>query len=223
MDHVGFIPYTGKEPDGEFFYKAEIQLKITHDGRRYFEELQLKGTEARSKITAYLDTNIVSRLAKTDTPAPVQAALASLLELFNQQKLELVTSDLSKKEIDKLSDVPNIDRDKLSLAVVVTLLKKIPFIEDQKLLGIHSQWGRFGGVSHPLIEDDPISSTLRGLGLDRTDAHHVMLAIRARCDVFLTLDKRTILNRRSEIEKLYPIRLMDPEEFARAFSLMTRA
>jgi len=68
VDHVGFIPYTGKEPDGEFFYKAEIQLKITHDGRRYFEELQLKGTEARSKITAYLDTNIVSRLAKTLHP-----------------------------------------------------------------------------------------------------------------------------------------------------------
>jgi hypothetical protein len=70
------------------------------------------------------------------------------------------------------------------------------------------------------MEDDRISATLRGIGLDRTDAHHLMVAIRAECDVFLTLDKRTILNRRTEVEAQFPIRLMDPEDFARVAGLL---
>jgi hypothetical protein len=61
------------------------------------------------------------------------------------------------------------------------------------------------------MEDDHISATLRGIGLDRTDAHHLMVAVRAECDVFLTLDKRTILNRRTEVEVQFPVRLMDPK------------
>ena len=45
---------------------------------------------------------------------------------------------------------------------------------------------------------------LRQIGLDRTDAHHLMLAIRAECDIFLTCDKKTILNQRCEIESKFP-------------------
>src|SRR6059036_1707103 len=85
VDRHGFIPYTGKEPDGEFFYRADFQLSIAPGGRPYFEELQQKGTDARSKVTAYLDTNIVSALAKADMPPPVRTALVSILELFSQQ------------------------------------------------------------------------------------------------------------------------------------------
>jgi len=199
-NYRGFVPYTGQEPDSEFFYRADFQLSIAPDGRPYFDELQERGTAGRSKITVYIDTNIVSRLAKADMTPPVGAALINILELFNQGKLELVTSDLSKKEIDKLNSVPNIDRDKWNLDVVVSLLKKVPFVQDHKLIGFNSYWDRLGGFSNPIMEDDHISATLRGIGLDRTDAHHLMVAIRAECDVFLTLDKRTILNRRTEVE-----------------------
>jgi predicted nucleic acid-binding protein len=218
-DYRGFVPYTEKEPDSEFFYRADFQIGITSEARPYFDELQECGTAGRSKITVYLDTNITSRLAKADMTQPVRAALVNIVELFSQGKLDLVTSDLSKKEIDKLNSLPNIDRDKWNLDVVVSLLKKVPFVEDHKLLGFNSYWDRFGGYSNPIIEDDAISAALRGIGLDRTDAHHLMVAIRAECDVFLTLDKRTILNRRTEIEAKFPIRLMDPEEFARVAGL----
>jgi hypothetical protein len=168
-DYRGFVPYTEEEPDGEFFYRADFQLSIAPDGRPYFDELQERGTAGRSKIAVYIDTNIVSRLAKADMTPPVRAALVNILELFNQGKLELVTSDLSQKEIDKLNSVPNIDRDKWNLDVVVSLLKKVPFVQDHKLIGFNSyfmglvfvdceayggcpatgQLGEFGAVEYP--------------------------------------------------------------------------
>jgi hypothetical protein len=127
---------------------------------------------------------------------------------------------LSKKKIDKLNSVPNIERDKWNLDVVVLLVKGVPFAEDHKLIGINSHWDRHGGFSSPVIQVDPISTALRIIGLDQMDAHHLMLAIRSQCDLFLTLDKRTILNRRTKIEEQFPIRLMDPEEFARILRLL---
>ncbi len=74
------------------------------------------------------------------------------------------------------------------------------------------------GSSQVFIEDDPSTSTLRQIGLDPTDAHHVMLVVRARrppragCDVFLTCDT-DFLDRRAAIEAAFLIRVMKPTEF----------
>jgi len=47
--------------------------------------------------------------------------------------------------------------------------------------------------------------------LDRTDAHHLMLAIRAGCDRFITYDNG-ILSRSSEIERAFSIKVVRPSE-----------
>jgi predicted nucleic acid-binding protein len=216
----GFILYTARETDDEFFYRADFQLSIAPEGRPYFEALQQAGRDTRLKLTVYLDTNIVSALAKGDMPASVSAALMIILEMFNREKLALVTSEVSRREIQKIHNASKVGRDKWNHDVVLGFVSKVPIVEDSKVIGFHSQWDRRGGASYPVTEDDPISSMLRGLGLDQTDAHHVMLAINSKCDVFLTCDKRTILNRRAEIEKHFTIKLMDPEELARAVSLV---
>jgi len=211
MGATGYAAYAGAD---DFFYRNGFEMKITAEGYPYFEELQEQGDETRRRLKAYLDNDVVSAFAKADMPPGTLQALKALLELFSQEKVELVTSDLSKREIDRMPEgIPN----KWHLDVIVGLLKKVPFVEDHELRGFQSHWDRFGGTSSPLIEDDPIASDLRGVGLHRADAHHVMLAIRAGCDVFVTCDKRTILNRRAEIERRFSIQLESPEEFVSRF------
>ena len=74
-----------------------------------------------------------------------------------------------------------------------------------------------GFITHPLIEDDAIARSLREIGLDRLDAHHVMLAIRRECAVFTTCDEKSILKYRTQVEAAFPIRLMLPSEFIQRF------
>jgi predicted nucleic acid-binding protein len=65
----------------------------------------------------------------------------------------------------------------------------------------------------PMIEDHPDWSTLRAMGLDTHDAHHLMVAIRANCDVFLTCDKNDFCPRRTRIKQEYPqIQILWPSE-----------
>jgi hypothetical protein len=93
---------------------------------------------------------------------------------------------------------------------VYRLLRKVSFIEDHTVLGFQSD--PWAGGSFPLVEDDRIASALRQMGLDRTDAHHLMLAIRAGCEVFLTCDEKTILNHRASIEASFPTKVMKPSK-----------
>ena len=157
-------------------------------------------------MKSYLDNNIVSAIVKDDQTGESQA-LTDLLELFDAGEVELVTSAVSLTEIKRYSGPKRV-----SVERTYHLLKKVPFVDDHTLLGFHNQWDHTGGASNPLVEDDPIYSSLRAIGLDRTDAHHLMLAIRANCDVFVTCDQRTILNRRQAVEAQHSLKLMKPSE-----------
>jgi hypothetical protein len=71
--------------------------------------------------------------------------------------------------------------------------------------------GRYGFIASPLIEDNPVSAWLRKIGIERLDAHHLTVAIKHRCDVFLTCDGG-ILYRRKMIESKHRIRVMLPSQ-----------
>src|SRR5262249_45348679 len=93
-------------------------------------------------------------------------------------------------------------------------LSKVTYADDHKLLGYYNITDQLGGFSvSPLIEDDATSRKLRGIGLDRTDAHHLMLAVASGCTVFLTCDVRSILKHRGKIEAQYPIKVLRPSEY----------
>jgi predicted nucleic acid-binding protein len=121
-------------------------------------------------------------------------------------KLDLVTSPLTAREIEAYRGSAKADIEK-----VYARLKKVPFIEDHKIVGFHSYWDRFGGESYPFVEDDAISSALRKILKERTDAHHLMLAIRAGCTRLITYDGG-ILRRSAEIERAFSIKVMRPSE-----------
>ena len=162
--------------------------------------------------TAYLDHNIVVANPLDDHPDESEA-LTDLFKLDDDGRVNLVTSKVSHDEIDGYDGKKGLEgenRPKVERSYY--LLKKVPSIEYNKLLGFNNQWGRSGGISYPLIEDDPICLKLCDIGLDKADAHHVMVAISNECDVFVTFDEDTILRYRKEIEKKFPIELMKPSE-----------
>lgn len=163
-------------------------------------------------MKAYLDSNVISAIAKKDFPSEI-LALKQLMDSFGAGMLDLRTSKVAHTEIERYAGMK-----KSEMKELYHRLEKVPFVEDHELLGFNSQWDRYGGVSYPLIEDDAMSSALRKMGLERPDAHHLMLAIHAQCDVFLTYDEKTILNRCAEIEGRFHIRLMKPSALAEEFA-----
>jgi hypothetical protein len=79
---------------------------------------------------------------------------------------------------------------------------------------MHSYIDRYTCINYPLIEDDPVWSKLRTLGLDETDAHHLMVAVKAGCAVFLTIDSDFIFRKRKirtelNIDVMRPSDLID--------------
>ena len=157
----------------------------------------------------YLDNCIVSGVVKEDLCASEIKALEVILRLFREGSLDLRTSEVTRREFER----HGCPQKRKEFQEVYELLKQVPYVEDHEVVGFHSQWDHLGGVAYPLVQDDTTSSRLRQIGLDRTDAHHLMLAILARCQRFITTDRRTILKWRSQVEDRFPIRLLKPSAF----------
>jgi len=72
-------------------------------------------------MKVYLDNDMVSSIARGDMPEDVESALMQLLELKDVGSLELVTSEVSFKEIEGYKG-----KDERILRVVYLLLEKVP-------------------------------------------------------------------------------------------------
>jgi predicted nucleic acid-binding protein len=134
---------------------------------------------------AYLDNNVVCGVTKDDLPAGEPEALTELVRMHSEGKVRVVTSELTRKEMAawKGKNRPPAER-------VFYLLEKVEFLPDHAVVGFHNQWDRTGGCSYPLAGDEPVVRSLLAIGLDRTDAHHLMLAIKHHCEYFVTCDKK---------------------------------
>ena len=167
-------------------------------------------------MEVYLDNSVVSAIGRDDI-AQESDSILKVLKLYNTGRLNLWTSKFTGEEIEKAP----VDK-RRSFESIYLLLKKVPHVERQKLLGINVYWDLYTSINSPMIEDDPIWSKLRAYGLDENDAYHLMLAVKAECDVFLTVDYKDFTNnkpRKSRIEQEFKIRLMTPTELANDPSL----
>lgn len=165
----------------------------------------------------YLDNNVVCGVTKDDLPAGEPEALTDLLRLHSETKIRVVTSEVTRQEIEKWKGKgrPPAER-------VYYLIGKVEFVQDHNVHGFANQEGPMGTVcSSPLVSDDPVSRNLQDLGLDRIDAHHVMLAICNGCDYFVTCDAKSILKYRAAVEAQYPaIKLQKPSELVTELAAM---
>ena len=149
---------------------------------------------------------MISGLGKGDLPEDQLFALNRIMELFMAGKHALTTSEVSLRELEPYRGERRSDIEKFYAA-----LQKVPLVEDHKLLGFNIQSDLYTHISSPLIEDHPVAKELRQMKLDRTDAHHVMVAHLAGCDVLLTCD-RGILHRASEIRQRFSVEPMKPTD-----------
>ena len=156
----------------------------------------------------YLDNALVSAVAKQEFWVDL-TALSELFRLSAQGAFGLVTSEVTLREIERCRN----PQTKIEILSVYDGLAKVTLVEKERLLGFSSNWGEHGGWSNPIIENDSQWLRLRQLGLSDTDAHHVMVAIRAGCSSFLTIDHRSILQKRESVHQEFAIRLERPSEF----------
>ena len=137
------------------------------------------------EITIYLDTNILSRIPDLKVSEETANALAKLAGLG---MIRFVTSQKTKQEILRTSSQ---QRSSL-LQFLYALIEKVPTYT------VHYS-GAIGAApigATPIGGDwtDPAYSELKRI-FDADDAEHIIQALRAKCDYFMTLDRKTILNR----------------------------
>jgi hypothetical protein len=93
----------------------------------------MRRSEARPDLMkVYLDNNIVSAIAKDDTPKESNA-IDLLLQAYGNGKVALVTSEVTLREIEACQN-------KVTRRIVertYQLLAKVPIVRDE-LLGMHS-------------------------------------------------------------------------------------
>jgi predicted nucleic acid-binding protein len=157
-------------------------------------------------VKLYLDSNIVSAIAKDDEPAEA-AALDRLLEAKDEGKVRLVTSELTLREINAYQGHRHPQ-----LVRTFRLLEKVPIVRWDDLVGMHSYGDKRTWITTPLIENDADYSALLTLGLKTVDAQHVFVAWKQACDRFLTCDGG-ILHRSRDIQKRFALIAQKPSVF----------
>ena len=158
-------------------------------------------------MDVYFDNTIISAIAKRDTPAETEA-INRVLRADDAGRFRLWTSEVTKEEIDRYEGEA-----KPTVEAIYLMMKKANYVKRQELLGMNVYIDRYTCINSPMIEDDPLWKDLISLGLGHLDAHHLMIAVRAGCKVFLTNDGDFLDRRRGRIEKQYNIRVRRPSEF----------
>ena len=165
-----------------------------------------------TQLMIYLDNTLVSAMAKQEDQSDL-VALTALFELSDTGVISLVTSEVTRREIDNYKS-----QNRPKIVALYESLVKVPIVETSMLRGFSSHWDEHGGCCNPILDDEPIWLRLHALGLDDSDAHHVMVALLAGCSAFLTFDVRTILKHKEAIQEEFSIQLQTPSEFLASFA-----
>ena len=131
-------------------------------------------------MKAYLDNNVISAIAKDDTPTESDA-LGQLLKAHEQGKVDLVTSRLTLDEIKHYQGPRSVEW-------IFRLFAKVPVVRWDEAL-TYSGYDQRPSITGPMVQKLALHEALRALALDPVDAQHVFVAATNQCDAFLTCDK----------------------------------
>lgn len=139
-------------------------------------------------VKVYLDTNIILRVRD----ARIKEEDADALRILSENPRILYTSKKTKREIERFEDL----KGKAQLLIIYNLIQKIPeqnIIESIPALynAVMYNEATYGGFAR---REDPLFTGLKKI-FDGDDAEHIFQAEKHKLDYFLTLDKKTILNR----------------------------
>jgi hypothetical protein len=160
-------------------------------------------------INAYLDTSIVSGLAKEDLKEEELDALLGILKQHKQGNVLLVTSKIVQDEINKIPEAYRRRHE-----IIYNLLMGVPVATEFKIytggglsLGLGLSLGGGGKIPHPKYTE------LCKLLPDKADAMHIFQATMNNVQFFLTTDRRTILAYKEEITRISQVKAVNPMEF----------
>ena len=157
----------------------------------------------------YLDTCIVSGLAKGDLDESNQAALLRVLKARKRGDLEIVTSSVAADEINAIPPDHRLEHE-----VMYNLLDDVHLAAKHQTHSGLTLLGAGGGRrEHPMLR------SLRALLPDENDAVHVFQAARNECRYFLTTDRRTILKYRDPIKECSEVEVVSPAELVESLGL----
>lgn len=155
-------------------------------------------------LHVYLDTCLVSGLAKRDLVPLEQDALRDLLDLHKKRQISLMTSAVTKEELAALPvDVRGLHED------IYALLGEVP-ISSEGIVQPKTNRSRSGILGWWL--PDATLATLHQLVPDPNDARHLVHALKAGCDFFITTDVKTIVSKRAAVEARFSLKIRKPSE-----------
>lgn len=154
--------------------------------------------------SGYLDTCIVSGLTNGDLSKADLAALRRIFEAREAGTIELVTSDVTKRETDQIPPQYRAPHE-----AIYDLLRRVPVAPS------HLTATRIvnTGVIQGAWREDPLFVRLRNLLPDAADAEHIFQAEKHGVDFFVTVDQRTILRHKANVEEICRLQLATPTSF----------
>jgi predicted nucleic acid-binding protein len=156
-------------------------------------------------IHVYLDTCLVSGWAKRDLAPLEQEALWQLRKLDDAGSITLMTSEVTKEELAALpADARKLHED------IYDSLRKVP-MSPEAAVQVTGRRPTLGFLGWSLPEET--LATLLQLVPDPNDARHLVHALKAGCDFFVTTDHKTIVSKREPVEARFsPLRIRKPSE-----------
>lgn len=153
---------------------------------------------------AYLDTCIVSGLAKGDIAEAEVSALLRILDARTAGRVELLTSAVVNAEISRIP-APH----RTAHAAIYKLLADVPtaptHLTNPRLVNAN--------IFQSAWREDSLFTQLRNLLPDAGDAEHVFQAAKNNVEFLLTVDHRSFLKHENAIERLSGVRLTTPVAF----------
>lgn len=156
--------------------------------------------------TAYLDTCIVSGLAREDLNASETAALLRILQARKRGEVAIVTSEVARNEIAQVPD-PHRARHEM----IYNLLNDVPAAATHRTEAGLLLMGVGGGR-----REDPLFTALKAALPDAVDAEHVFQAAKNNVHFFITADRRTMVRHATPVEQLCGVKILTPIEFEQA-------
>lgn len=152
---------------------------------------------------AYLDTCIVSGLAKSDLKDVDRSALLRILQDAKAGKLDLVTSEVTATELERIPDeYKNLHE------VIYNLLLNVPSVRTHRSDSGLTMMGVGGGS-----REDPLFGQLKQMLPDLGDAEHTFQAAMSKVEYLITVDGRSFLRFADEVSRLCEVRIITPPTF----------
>lgn len=153
------------------------------------------------KPRLYIDTCIISGMAKLDLSPQEIESIEKLLETYDAGEMELVTSGIAKQEIEKVPEEFQAKH-----RIIYLLLSKVPVAHSKSTTALSVM-----GIPGPGRED-PLYAKFKQVLPDSEDAEHIFQAYKNRAQYFATVDQKTILRYRKQIEDCSGLKLGTPTE-----------